>query len=141
MIPDDLDDAGEARRRRGEVGHLVERDDQRLLAGQSGDEAQGCLPAGEAAAGQVERVLTEVATDSLREPTQLDRLRLLGGPEENGPLAADEVGHQERLAHPAASPQDDELRGTGQRLLPTCLQLLELGIASQQRLARHDSRC
>ncbi|MEX1358366.1 MAG: hypothetical protein WD981_07055, partial [Gaiellaceae bacterium] len=78
VIPDHLDDARKARRRPCQVGDLVEDEEERLLPREGGEEPERGLPVGEAAAGEVERVLPQIAAQRLREPPKLDGLSLLG---------------------------------------------------------------
>src|SRR5437667_3665819 len=92
VVPDGLDDAGEAWRGPREVWDLVQDDDEGLCPGERGEEPEGGLPVGKGPAGEVGLAIPEIAPHGLRQSCQLDRLGLLGDAEEDGALAPDEVG-------------------------------------------------
>jgi len=110
MVPHRLHDAGEPRGGAGEIGNLVQDEDQGLVAGQSAEEAKRRLPAGEAPGGEIGLPGAQIPADGLMEPAQLHRLGLTGGHEEHRPLPPHEVRQQEGLAHTAPAPQDRKLR-------------------------------
>ena len=110
MVPHHLHDAGESRRRPRQIGNFVQNHQEGAFGSQGREKLQRRFPGRKSAASQMRRLIAEVSADRLGEAPQLDRLGLLGGAEEHGSLALREVGQQERLAHPPASPSHEQLR-------------------------------
>lgn len=138
MVPDALDDAGEAPGRSSQVRHLVQHDGQRLVRREGDEEAERGLPGREPSPGEVGDPVAQIAAHRFDEPTERDGLGLLRGPIEDGALLLRRVGKEERLPDATPTPHHHELRLTAAGRHPGQLEPLPFQRTIQQSASRRE---